>query len=505
MRRPGLAIAGLVLAAFAVGCAGSQVVRPDGPQVAAPPAPAGAWAELASAFAAEHGEEASGTRMLADPVDALRFRLALADHAVRSLDVQYFLWHNDAVGNLLTLHLLDAADRGVRIRVLVDDLLLESDDIDLEALSLHPNLEVRVFNPTRARSSAPARIAEFLFRFPELNQRMHNKLMVADGHAAIVGGRNIGNTYFGLGERFNFLDLDLLTVGPAAQEVNAAFDAYWNDPGAHAIRSQAPADSMPELRRHATEDVRDDAPRLVAFDPPDAGQVRAQLPQLHPGRARVVWDSPLTTSPTQVSVTVMDSVAELARGATREVLIDSAYFIPNEGGVEELHALTERGVRVAVRTNSLGSNDQTVSNSGYGRYRRPTIEAGCELYELRWDAALKADADVPPTVSGYVGFHNKAIVVDRERLFVGSLNLDPRSIDINSEMGIIVDDPVLANEVADWIEEGLSPDNSWRVGIEDDALFWESSAGRLDRQPAKSAWERIQDGFFRLLPLESQL
>jgi len=494
---------------LALSCTTTSVVPPAAPEPARPATTTGPLADAARDAASRHGPDREGYAMLERNRESFQVRLALTDLATDSIDLQTFIWHDDASGRLMIDRLLAAADRGVRVRVLVDDFQL-GDDHDIPALNVHPNFEVRIFNPWRHRGGLLTGLLEGAAHARELNQRMHNKLMVADGHAAIVGGRNVADEYFGLAERFNFSDLDLLAVGSIAELVSESFDEYWNDALAHRVEGETGTeDGLRRSREELAAELAEDAPRLVSFEASaNAQALRESLLGLHAGEGRVVWDTPSKQTPREDRevVNIIDDVADFAADAKHDLLIASAYFIPHDGGVEELGAIVDRGVRVRVQTNSLGSNDEIVTNSAYQRYRRPVLEAGIELYELRHDAAYKPEFETPPVEGGYLGHHTKAFVADRRTVFVGSLNLDPRAVDINSEMGLIIESESLAGAVADWLERGLGPDNSWRVELDEKGkLSWHSSAGVVQRQPAKTLGERIGDGFYRMLPLESQL
>jgi putative cardiolipin synthase len=445
--------------------------------------------------------------------DALSWRLALVDTARHSLDLQYYVWFGDRVGQILMARVLAAADRGVKVRLLVDDLntmlrdmaTVEVRDALHAALDRHPNIEVRVFNGWRGRG-LPERVAEGAVEFTRLNRRMHNKQIVADNRVAIVGGRNIGDEYFGLNADFNFHDLDVLAVGPVARDASAVFDRYWNSgwagrlppPRGAAMRLSEPveaaaraiADVHPDPRARAILEGR------TAWEP----QVRGLAPVLHPGQGRVRADPPARDENTVNRMP--EAFRALMRSARKEVLIVNAYVIPDAAFMSDLRELSERGVAIRLLTNSLSSHDVPAVNSHYEGYRPAILAAGAALHEMRADPAIQARlVDTPPVRGRFTGLHVKAMVVDRERAFVGSMNLDPRSEMFNSEMGVFVDSAPLARELAAAMERDMSGENSWRVlAAPDGGLRWHSDAGVLTRQPARNVWQRVENVLFKLFP-----
>lgn len=510
LKRASFWLALLAMATLA-GC--TQVpIRPAAATWALPPAASGPLASIAEDLRSRHGESVSGFHLLRVNLDALRWRLALVDTARQSVDLQYYVWFGDKVGQLLMARVLAAAERGVRVRLLVDDLStllhdmghVELRDALLRQLDRHPRIEIRVFNAWRQRDLA-GRALETGFGFDRLNRRMHNKQLLVDNRAVIIGGRNIGDEYFGLNPEFNFHDLDVLAVGPAARQASEVFDRYWNSAAVSPLAAVADNDARPELspaHRSAMEALAAD-PRARQI----LGGLRDWKPEfdglatrLLPGRGQVHADR--STTDADAGHLMPATVHRLLRAATREVLITNAYVIPDQTLFDELRGLTRRGVRVRLLTNSLASHDVPAVNSHYERWRRPLIEAGVELHELRADAQVKSDVVESAPVRGrFVGLHTKAMVVDGRYAFVGSMNLDPRSEQINTEMGIVVDSEALARELAAQMAVDMGPANSWRVELDGaSALRWTSDAGTLDRQPARNAWQRVENLFFKLFP-----
>lgn len=479
---------------------------------AKPPAPGGALAAVEQRWQSAHGDGVSGFLLLGRNVDALAWRLALIDSARHTLDLQYYVWFGDEVGQLLMARVIAAADRGVRVRLLFDDLNtllhdmthVELRDAALARLDRHPNLEIRVFNGWHARDLL-GRTGEALWDFERLNRRMHNKQMVADNRVAIIGGRNIGDEYFGLFAEFNFHDLDVLGAGPVARQASAVFDRYWNSEWVRGIRLDdgaqdggAPSDAENEALARLLGDSR--ARRILAGEQSWQSQVDAMPGRLVPGRSEVHTDSP-SRAP-EVRNHMPDAFRALMLSARHEVLITNAYIIPDDVFMADLRALVRRGVSVRILTNSLASHDVPAVNAHYEAWRVPLLQAGVQLHEMRAHPVIQKDIiDTAPVVGGFAGLHTKAMVIDRQRSFIGSMNLDPRSEVINSEMGIVIDSAPLAEALAALMARDMSGGNSWDLALDGDGnVRWTSDAGTLTRQPARSAWQRLQNQLFKLFP-----
>ena len=505
----------LVLVMLLAGCAAQRfepAPRPA-PEYALPARPDDAFSFIESAIASRHGETFSGFRLLDTNEDGLRWRLGLLDSARHTIDVQYYLWYGDDSGLLLLERLLQAADRGVRVRLLVDDinlLLRDASSVKLRdqgaaLLDSHPNIELRLFNPWTKRGLA-TRAGEALTDMRRLNQRMHHKMLVVDNRAAVIGGRNLGDEYLGLNADFNFHDLDVLGIGPVAREASAVFDSFWNSdwvlPAAGLDIEASPAAAArarAELRSRLEK-----AKRLARF-PVERQDWQADLRtlegQLHVGTSEILTDVPQAGAIAQDMIAAM---RELMASAKQELLIVNAYIIPYDRGIGILRDLSDAGVGVRILTNSLASHDVPAVNSHYKQRRRDILEAGAGLYEMRHDAAIKAQvADTPPVSAKFMGLHTKAMVIDRTRSYIGSMNFDPRSAAINTEMGVVIDSPGLGEALARLMERDMLPENSWQVQLtEGNKLRWVSSDAVVTRQPARNWWQRVEDVFFMLFPKE---
>lgn len=496
----------LLFAAFLVACSNPKLredIERDPPSFAPAPAEQGLLFEIADRIATEHGPDHSGFHLLDGSQEALSWRLALMDAAVSDLAIQTYLWYADPSGKLILDRAIHAADRGVRVRLIVDDLLTIGMDQSLFEIERHPNIELRLFNPWKERGIA-ARGVEMLKEMERLNTRMHVKVMTVDGRAAVVGGRNLGDHYFGLGEKFSFHDLDVVGFGVVAEQVNELFDHYWNSDWVVSSRN-LDLEPDPEYARATLEAMRTeihDTPHLASFsrEPRDwTEEFMALEPTLAFGPSKVVFDS---TRDDGIGKEVAESLFPVMGKAQEELLVTNAYIIPDEPAIEFVKSLTDRGVRVRILTNSLASHDVPAVNSHYRPWRDDFLKAGAELYELRADAEiLDTVVNVPPAEGSFNGLHSKAFVVDRLGVFIGSMNFDPRSVNLNTEDGVYVRSTELAERLAQVMERDMAPENAWRLHLDDeDEIYWVNSDERVDRQPARHFGQRVMDWFFQFFP-----
>jgi putative cardiolipin synthase len=476
-----------------------------------PPAEVGRLASVEGRVAALHGADVSGFRLLDRNADGLTWRVSLIENAAHSIDLQYYVWFGDISGQLLLSRVIAAADRGVKVRILFDDLSTmlrrmtspELRDAMLGRVDRHPNIEVRVFNGWHARDWV-GRVVEGAVEFERINRRMHNKQMVVDNRLAIIGGRNIGDEYMGLHPEFNFHDLDVMGIGPVARQASAVFDRYWNSDWVRRIpptTEPATAALTPQMIELPPEAAAHPAMKAFLADADGrASEVDRLADSLIAGKSVVHTDPPSRAATSRNHMP--EAFRALMRSARREVLITNAYIIPDEIFISDLRELVARGVQVRILTNSLEANDVPAVNAHYEKWRKPILGTGATLHELRADAAIQGElVDTPPVRSGFVGLHTKAMVIDRERSFIGSMNLDPRSGIFNSEMGVIIDSPPLATHLARRMELDMGSTNSWQVTRDaDGSLRWTSSAGERTIQPARNLWQRMQNLVFKLAP-----
>ncbi len=517
--RKALRWVGIALAVFATASLlslyayGRFAERVRGPQSHALPVEAGATAldrMIAPLLQAHPGQ--TGMLIVADNVDAFAVRAATARVAGRSLDLQYYIWHADFTGNLVYNELLRAADRGVRVRLLLDDLNVHGSDSVLAALDSHPLVEVRLFNPTRAREGTIARGVELLLRFLSLNRRMHNKTWIADGRVAIVGGRNVGNEYFDAAPDVNFMDTDVAVVGPAVAQAEEIFDAYWNSASAIPLEAlaQARPGALEQLRGGIDAGLQSERARPYVERLEESIRVR----DLVRGRARMHWtaDAAVVSDPPEKAEGATPEpdwmtpiLLEHASSARHELKIVSPYFVPGERGVEWIAGLRKRGVEVGILTNSLAANDVMAVHGGYAGYRAPLLDSGVSLYEL------KPQGRVDGSLFGSSGasLHTKAFIVDDSSGFIGSFNLDPRSINLNTEMGLMFHSPGAAAELEALYQAKTSPGSSYRLELVDGSLRWHDDAEQpprtWDTEPEAGIWRRAGAWLVGWLPVESQL
>lgn len=449
--------------------------------------------------------------LLNDGPGALDWRLRAIDSATESIDLQTFLWTFDTVGAMVLDHLVAAAERGVIVKLLVDDTFLLGEDDTLLELAHHTNIEYRVYNPYQRRANDVAtRQALNLAEFHRLDHRMHNKAMIVDNRVAIVGGRNLADEYFGLHAVANFRDLEILIGGPVVLDVSAEFDEYWNDRWSVPIGSlshvpHTPADldaarAVRDANLHIhTEESADD--RLAAW--------RRVARQAVGGDATLFADDPPDENPAKASeapVQVANALTTMLDAAEEEVLIVSAYLIPTPELEGAVRRAVERGVRIRMLTNSIRSNNHLTAHSAYRNHIQDLLEGGAELHEVRIDAHDRHIYMLSPIEEKQLALHAKALVIDRDKVFIGSANLDPRSLRINTEMGFLIASEALNAELRKAVTPDFSQTNAWQLELDDDGrVVWVANDVRLTTQPADSALQQLEDWFFSILPLEDEL
>jgi putative cardiolipin synthase len=459
---------------------------------------------LGRAIAARLGDHPgkSGFHPLLDAREAFAARVRLAQAAERSLDIQYYIWCGDVSGNLLFEALHAAAERGVRVRLLLDDINTAGLDATLAYLDAHPNIEVRLFNPFPSRG---ARWLGWLTDFSRLNRRMHNKSFTADNQATIIGGRNVGDEYFDAAEGEAFVDLDVLAVGPVVRQVSADFDRYWASGSSYPFERLVPAgDAAPIIRWEAAE-------RYLA-----ALRGSSLVRELMEGRVALDWAEIRLVSDDPAKGLGLDELeaflphklTQIIGKPASDVKLVSAYFVPATTGTEMFTAMARRGVSVSILTNALEATDVAPVHAGYAKRRKPLLEAGVRLYELRRtnDQGGQGPGIVGSSGSSGSSLHAKTFAVDRQRVFIGSFNFDPRSARLNTEMGFVIDSPQLAERISRAFEERI-PAIAYEVRLaEDGKLYWiERRAGgevRHDVEPGTTAWQRGGVRFLSILPIE---
>lgn len=452
----------------------------------------------------------SGMRALPDPLDAFVARVALVRAAERALDVQYYIWRPDTTGILLLNELGQAADRGVRIRLLLDDNGIAGMDSLLAELNAHSGIEVRVFNPFANRDF---KALGYLNDFKRLNRRMHNKALVADAQAAIVGGRNIGDAFFGADPSMNFTDLDVLVAGPIAADVAGAFDTYWNSAFAYPLEALVDStDTQPPLATLAKQvaQLPDTARYAQALRTTElVGHIERGTLRLDWVPMRLVSDPPGKVDGTADPSSWMANDLALALGPVeRQIDLVSPYFVPGASGTAALARHPAQGVQLRLVTNSLAATDVAAVHAGYAHRRADLLRAGAQLYEFKPHPAIEPGLRWRLGGSSSASLHGKTISVDRQRVFVGSFNVDPRSVRLNTEMGLVIESPALATAMADSLDRHLAYQAfELRLG-EGGRIEWiERETATAEpvvhlTEPRASLWRRLLVAFLSLLPIE---
>jgi len=456
----------------------------------------------------------AGFYPLADGIDALASRLLLAERAERSIDVQYYLIKSDITSNAFVRALLQAADRGVRVRLLLDDVFTGGYDAGMAALDSHPNFEIRIFNPFAHRS---ARFADGITGFSRINRRMHNKSFTVDNQVTIIGGRNIADEYFAARADLNFGDLDVMGIGPVVAEVSEMFDSYWNHERAAPIDAFAkmPDDPAAELERIRAE-LEQSLQQIL--DSEYAEAVRDQiLENIETDSSVFTWapyvlavDAPDKSfkSLADTAGSITTALRESLLSAQKEIIIISPYFVPLKTGIEELVALQDGGIDVTIITNSLAANNHTPVHGGYAPSRKPLLKSGVRIFEFRADAHILG-TQISAEEGAISTLHTKAFIVDAQELFIGSFNFDPRSANINTELGVIIRSPELAEAAANAINNALA-EKTYEVFLNDKGkLRWRGlEKGQEvvhDKEPQTKWSKRFAAGFSRILPIRGQL
>lgn len=454
-------------------------------------------ADLPAAPASQQGIEAvsgivaaqagkSGAYVLEKGEESLLARAWLADHARASIDIQYFIWSTDNIGILASEALLRAAERGVNARVLVDDLLIDAPPDALLALALHPNIDIRIYNPKlTVGTSTVKRVGNVLTGFRSVNQRMHDKTALFDGIVGITGGRNMADEYFDYDHHYNFRDRDILVMGPVVGEMKESFERFWTSPlavPAEKLLAKRLKKMTPERLRTVYAELHGYAANPENFAP-EVREALVNLPRRFDGLVRdMAWDDVrfLSDLPGKNDGSsglggggrITTGLTALLKNATKRVTIQSPYLVMPEGGLELFRDLVRRGVEVRISTNSLASTDNLQAFSGYSKQRKAILRSGVKVFEFRPDPAIREELiERYPTLqknAPVFAIHAKTMVIDGETLFVGTFNLDPRSANLNTEVGVVVRNARLAGEAERNILRDMQPENSWSAADDPD-------------------------------------
>lgn len=509
----------LVAVLFLAGCAGQVIAVPSH----ALHNHASPLTQRVEALGSDQPAGHSGFRLLPASSEAFAARVKMFRAARVSLDIQYYIVHDGLSTQVLVDELLHAADRGVRVRVLLDDTTSDGNDYQIATLAAHPNVQIRVFNPLHTgRSTLVTRTLGRLLHLSLHHRRMHNKLVLADGSLAIVGGRNLGDEYFDADKGLNFTDIDLLAAGPVAEQLATSFDQYWNHelsaPIQQFLRDPPTEHTLRQMRQQLAEQLeqarREDSPRyqrlMADIKEPQLTQWLNDLIWA-PGEA--LWDHPdkiRAAGVPDAELLLTSQLQPALDGVRRELSLISAYFVPTRTGVDFFAAHAEAGVTIRLLTNSLEATDVPVVHGGYAPYRKELLEMGVQLFELR------RQPDDEPTYNlageSESALHSKAAVFDQQRVFIGSFNFDPRSVLWNTEVGILVESPALASEVHELVLEGMAPAISYEVRLQqrdgDERLVWiaeDKGTLRVLEQEPGGLWRRFNAWVAQVIGLERML
>lgn len=469
-------------------------------------------------------EGRSGFRLLPNSSEAFRARAELIRNAQSSLDLQYYIVHDGLSTRMLVDELLKAADRGVRVRILLDDTASDGLDDLLATLAAHPTIQIRLFNPLQlGRSTGVTRAMGRLFNLSRQHRRMHNKLWLADNSVAIVGGRNLGDEYFDAQPDLNFTDIDLLSVGPVAEQLGHSFDQYWNSalsqPVGDFVSSRLSERELAKARKELEGSLKKAQQRNPALYQQLASY--ETRPQLDVWRTELIWawNQALWDAPNKVLakdepdphlLLTTQLAPDLAR-VNSELFLISAYFVPGDSGLVYLTGLADAGVDVRLLTNSLEATDVPAVHGGYAPYRKALLEHGVKLYELRRQPGSTGGSGphlFKTSLSADSSLHSKAMIFDQQKSFIGSFNFDPRSGLWNTEVGVLVDSPELAAEARKLALQGMSPALSYEPKLQAGHIIWETEDNgqlhTLKREPG-NWWRRFNAWFSKNVGLEKML
>ncbi|MBT8037684.1 MAG: phospholipase D family protein [Verrucomicrobiae bacterium] len=479
------------------------------------PAPtSGALVEVAAKVRARIGPSRSGLLSVPGNREALDYRLALIDSARSTLDIRIFFWMKDLTGRVLLERVLQAADRGVRVRLLLDDLVLglTFTDKELAMIHTHPCVEVRIYNPFFVRGRLPAHVLEMMIKPAETNQRMHNKSIIADQSLAIISGRNVGDHCFGLGRRYNLIDLGVMVSGPVVGEICAGFDRYWESEPSYDVAAFYPHRTDlgldPWRAKSKAQIIRKNRKlgNRIPIGKQDWSHVLTKLAsRMHAGHARFVEDAPEVPSPSRP---VIDASLRLAAMARKDLILVTPYIVPDQRMMDLIAKVRMRGVRVRLLLPSIGSNNHLVVHNQYQKYRKMLLRRGVEIYEFKHRPGQSAlrylnEATRP---ARKVGLHSKAVVVDTRFCYIGSLNFDGRAMFVNTEEGLIIDSPSLVRDLRHDVETLMQPENTWRLTLSRQGDYLWTSAGKVrKREPTLSLFQSVLESVLRPFSLCSAI
>jgi len=486
------------------GCRSLQPVElPD--EYAAAPSMAPLWQEL------EAVRPGNWFALLNDGPAALEWRIRAIGSATESLDLQTFLWAEDSTGLALFRQILYAADRGVKVRLLLDDTFTIGESDLIFAFDEHPNIEFRIYNPFQRRYDHLAlRQLMNLGEFSRLDHRMHNKVMTVDGRVAIVGGRNLADEYFGHHESANFRDMEVLCAGPVVRKISRQFDDYWNNNWSFPVSMILSRPPQTRTLAHIRTWLNNET-GTQSREPRDSRHENwlSMARSAVPGKAVLLCDKPARGNPANSDELPRQLATELISWIDRcesELILVSAYLIPTSELEAAVERAESRGVRVRILTNSLSSNNHLSAHSAYRHHIHRLIHHGADLHEVRSQAKDRSRYMQAPVGRKLLGLHAKLLLIDREYSFIGSANLDPRSLRLNTEIGLFIDSPELSRQLREMLELDFHPRNAWHLQIAQNGdIQWVADDMTLNSQPADSAFQRLEDWFLGFLPIEGEM
>lgn len=454
----------------------------------------------------ESDSDYSGFISLPDGYDAFSARMSLADQATSTLDLQYYLWEYDLTGSMMLNAIYRAAERGVRVRVLLDDLNNKNMDEILTSFHAHPFIQIRLFNPLKNRKW---RFLGNIFDFSRLNRRMHNKSFTSDNKATIIGGRNISDEYYNVGKDFLFIDLDILAVGPVVEDVTRVFENFWNSAVSYPVDEIVENDPGKNDIATSTLVEVDDQEAQIFKNAIKKSKLAGHLSELsfEWKKIRLVSDTPSKiTDPSSGQMHLSQAILKMAGMPSRELQIIVPYFVPGKEGLKFFTDLSKNNVSVKILTNAFEATDVAIIHAGYSKYRKKLLKAGVELYELKRSTEAPSSKGSVLTSSSASSLHAKTFSVDRSQVFIGSCNFDPRSSLLNTEMGFLIDSPSMADETADLFNHSI-PEKSYKVCLSRKGkLQWVSQSNGLEitheKEPGLDIFHRMGVSIFSKLPIE---
>jgi putative cardiolipin synthase len=493
----------IIFVLLATGCTTLRPVSlPD--EFSMAPTPSPLWSELDAVRTDDW------FHLLNTGEEAIDWRVRLIDSAVQSLDLQTFLWEEDRTGLTLLRHIYEAADRGVRVRILLDDTFTATHDEAILDVDHHPNIEFRIYNPySRRASNVLVRQLLNLGEFHRIDHRMHNKVMVVDNRVAIVGGRNLADEYFGNHDTMNFRDLEVLAAGPTVVCLSRQFDGYWNCDWSFPVDRLMKKTPTIDPEQYEAWIMKTAARGLQEDNAARQQQWITVARNAVSGEMQVFADSPAQQdpgAPNELPTQLAEELISWIDGARQELILISAYLIPTPALEQAIERAEKRGIRVRILTNSLRSNNHVAAHSAYRHHVHRLVHHGADVHEVRALAKDRGRYMRDPVDRKHLGLHGKVLLIDKDQVYIGSANLDPRSLRLNTEMGLLIRSRDFNQWVRDVVALDFEQRNAWHLQMQANGkLTWVADDTLLHVQPAESSFQRIEDWFLSILPIEKEM